>query len=616
MATLRAGMISSLQLKQMASLAHGSVRRSLAALIGASLVASSLEATGMTLVFLLFKLILDPAAIDQITWLARLRTSLALEPNSLFLAIMCGVLLLVFLIKTLLQLSTAWLRVRIEWEVRAPLSTRLLEVYLRSPYAFSLRRDSNRGLTTIINASGQVAQSIVGFADLISDVALVLIINATLVFLQPLVTLVALLILGLIGVIYLGIGQQRFRRWGHTAFEASKLMYEAATEAMSGIKQLKILGIESHFIDRFNIQVQAYGSAARRNGFAGQALKPLLELLVVAGLLIPIAVTLLTGIAAADLVPVLALFGIAAYRLMPGLIHLTSVLQNLNFAQASFAMVDADLNAFGAFPSAHGSTGSGRRLLREIRLEHVSFSYEGTGAPSLDDISLTISRGESIGIVGASGAGKTTLVDLILGLLAPSNGRVLIDGVEREPGAAQPRLFGYVPQETFLVNDTIRKNIVLGAAAERPIDEERLARAKAAASLDDVVAHSPGGLDTVVGERGVRLSGGQRQRIGIARALYFDPDVLIFDESTSALDATTESAIAQAIQALRKDKTLIIIAHRLSTVKRCDRLFFVQRGRIVDSGSFAELAARNSDFKTMVQEMELTNTTPVETAAQ
>jgi ATP-binding cassette subfamily C protein len=615
MATQRAGMISSLQLKQIGSLAHRAVRRSLSALIAASLLASLLEATGMTLVFLLFKLILDPAAIDQVASLARLRAIVGLEPNSLFLAIMCGVLLLVFLIKALLQLTTAWLRVRIEWQVRTPLSTRLLEVYLRSPYAFFLRRDSNRGLTTIINAAGQVSQSVVGFADLISDAALIVIINVTLVVLQPVVTLIALLILGLVGVAYLGIGQQRFRRWGHAAFEASTRMYEAATESMSGIKQLKILGLEAHFINRFDTQVRAYGSAARRNGFAGQALKPLLELLVVAGLLIPIAITLLTGIEAADLVPVLALFGIAAYRLMPGLIHLTTVLQNLNFAQASFAMVDADLNAFGAFPSADGPTGSGRRLLREIRLEHVSFSYEGTSILSLDDISMVVSRGDSIGIVGTSGAGKTTLVDLILGLVAPTSGRILIDGIEREAGAAQPRLFGYVPQETFLINDTIGKNIALGAGAEQPIDEERLSRATMAASLDEVVAHSPDGIDTVVGERGSRLSGGQRQRIGIARALYFDPDVLIFDESTSALDATTESAIAQAIQALRKDKTLIIIAHRLSTVKRCGRLFFMQRGRIVDSGSFAELATRNADFTAMMREMELTSTTPLAEAA-
>ncbi len=235
MAWLRAGMISSLQLKQMASLAHRSVRRSLSVLVAASLVASLLEATGMTVVFLLFKLILDPAAIDQIAWLARLRTIAGLASNSLFLAIMCGILLLVFLIKALLQLTTAWLRVRIEWEIRAPLSTRLLEVYLRSPYAFFLRRDSNRGLTTIVNAAGQVSQSVVGFADLISDVALIVIINATLVVLQPVVTLIALLILGIVGVVYLGIGQQRFRRWGQAAFAASTLMYEAATEAMSGI---------------------------------------------------------------------------------------------------------------------------------------------------------------------------------------------------------------------------------------------------------------------------------------------------------------------------------------------------------------------------------------------
>jgi ABC-type multidrug transport system fused ATPase/permease subunit len=607
-------MISALLLKQMAGLAPRPVRRSLAVLVAVSLVAALLEATGITLVFLLFKVILDPAAINQLAWLAGLRSTLGLTSASLFLAITCGILLLVFVVKILLQLAAARLRLRTEWQIRAPLSTRLLEGYLRSPYAFFLRRASSRSLTTIVNAAGQVAQSVVGFADLISDLALIVIINATLLFLQPVVTLIAMLILGLVGAAYLGIGQQRFRRWGRATVEASTLMYEVATEAMSGIKQLKILGIEDHFIGRFDTQVRNYGRAARRNSFAGQALKPLLELLVVAGLLIPIAVALLTGIAAADLVPVLALFAVSAYRLMPGLLHLTSVLQNLSFAQASFAMIDADLSAFRAFTSPHDPIKQDRRLLREIRLEHVSFCYDGTRAPSLDDVSLTIPRGDSIGIVGPSGAGKTTLVDLILGLLAPTSGRIVIDGREREAGAAQPRLFGYVPQESFLVNDTIGKNIALGAA-DRSIDDGKLARALAAASLDEVVAQSPAGLDTVVGERGLRLSGGQRQRIGIARALYFDPDVLIFDESTSALDATTESAIAQAIQALRKDKTLIIIAHRLSTVKKCDRLFFMQAGRIVDSGSFAELAERNADFNAMVREMELTSTPPIAEAA-
>jgi ATP-binding cassette subfamily C protein len=608
-------MISALQLRQMAGLAQPPVRRALAVLVAVSLVGSLLEATGITLVFLLFKVILDPSAIDQLAWLARLRGALGLTSDSLFLAMMCGTLLLVFLVKILLQLVAAWLRLRTEWQIRAPLSTSLLEGYLRSPYAFFLRRDSSRSLTTIVNAAGQVAQSVVGFADLISDLALILIINATLVLLQPVVTLIALLILGLAGAVYLGIGQQRFRRWGQATMAASTLMYEVATEAMSGIKQLKILGIEDHFIRRFDAQVRIYGGAARRNSFAGQALKPLLELLVVAGLLIPIAVALLTGIAAAELVPVLALFAVAAYRLMPGLLHLTSVLQNLNFAQASFAMVDADLSAFRAFPSPRDPIRERRGLMREIRLEHVSFRYDGSKVPSLDDVSLTIPRGDSIGIVGPSGAGKTTLVDLILGLLAPTSGRILIDGREREAGAAQPRLFGYVPQESFLVNDTIGKNIALGAGDDRAIDQGKLAKALAAASLEEVLAHSPAGLDTLVGERGLRLSGGQRQRIGIARALYFDPDVLIFDESTSALDATTESAIAQAIQALRKDKTLIIIAHRLSTVKKCDRLFFMQAGRLVDSGSFAELVARNADFNAMVREMELTSTTPIAEAA-
>jgi ATP-binding cassette subfamily C protein len=598
-------MIARSYMRQMARIVDAASRRWLAVLVAISAISSLLEAFGITLVFLLFRLIIDPDSIAQTTSLARFRDLLGISSTPRFLALLCAALLIIFVLKIALQLAAARLRLHIEWRLRSPLSTRLLEGYLRSPYAFFLRRDSTRSINTIVNAAGQVCQSLVGIADLASDAILILTINATLFYLQPEVTMVAIVVLAVAGALYLRLGQKRFRHWGRAAIEASTKMYEAATDAMSGIKQIKILEIEEHFTQRFDAQIRVYGAAARRNGFAGQALKPILELFVIVGLLTPIGFTLLRGISGAELVPVLALFAVAAYRLMPGLLHITSVLQSLNFAQASFALIDADLSAFANLPPPGKTNAPARRLTHEIRLEHIDFVYEGTRAPVLVDVSMSIRRGESIGLVGGSGAGKTSLVDIILGLLAPTAGRVLIDGEERQPGIWQHRLFGYVPQETFLINDTIRRNIALGSAPGEATDEARLSRAVAAASLTDVIAGLPQGLDTMVGERGLRLSGGQRQRIAIARALYFDPDILIFDESTSALDATTEAAISRALQQLRRDKTLILIAHRLSTVKNCDCLFFLQGGRLVDSGSFAELSTRNAAFKAMVREMEL-----------
>ncbi len=330
-------------------------------------------------------------------------------------------------------------------------------------------------------------------------------------------------------------------------------------------------------------------------------MKPLLELVVIAGLLGPIAFLLLRGLPVVEVVPILALFGSAAYRLLPSFVRMSNVVQSLQFARPMLSLVQADLDRF-AHPASRPAQEIAIPTLRhEIRLERVSFAFDGEAEPVLREVSLTIRRGQSVALVGASGAGKTTLVDIILGLHQPTAGVVRIDGCPLPPGC-HPRLFGYVPQESFLINDTIRRNIALGAART---DDAEIRRAIDAASLGDFVASLPDGLDTVVGERGLRLSGGQRQRLAIARALYNKADVLILDESTSSLDATTEAAVAEAIHRLKEAQTLIIIAHSLSTVRNCDRLFFLDAGRIADEGSFAELSARNAAFRAMVREMEL-----------
>jgi ABC-type multidrug transport system fused ATPase/permease subunit len=224
-------------------------------------------------------------------------------------------------------------------------------------------------------------------------------------------------------------------------------------------------------------------------------------------------------------------------------------------------------------------------------LDGVSFQYGGTTTNALDQINLTVPCGSSVGIVGSSGAGKSTLVDIVLGLLVPTTGRVLVDGVDiaTAPRGWQQRV-GYVPQSIFLSDDSIRANVAFGIDPAC-VDEAAVLRAAAAAQLDRFLAELPDGLDTLVGERGVRLSGGQRQRIGIARALYHDPQVLILDEATSALDTATERDVMQAVDSLHGTKTLIIVAHRLSTVAKCDALYRLDRGRIVLSGTFEEVAS-------------------------
>ncbi|MBV9523403.1 MAG: ABC transporter ATP-binding protein [Alphaproteobacteria bacterium] len=598
------------QLRQIARLLDARIGAALVALVATSFAAALLDAIGLGLLFILFKTIVRPDEIAQSRALGLIQNLVGGDARH-FLVAFCGILLLVFIAKTATQLFAAWLRPHIEWRIRRRLSALVLEGYLRGPYVEIARRDSSEIMNNIVTGVGHVAYSAIGVSDILGEALLVLAINATLFYLQPVLTSAAIVAFALASIVYGRAAQRQSRVWGERAVAASAQVIAAATQPIIGIKSIKTSGLEAFFLDKFRRAYGVLGRVSRHSAVLGQSLRPLLELGVAAALLGSILFLLLRGQPVAEIVPVIALFGAAAYRLMPSVVRVNLALQNLQFARAPIAAVHDDIVRFltsqkaqdeRKIPvSAEASLAPGA-LRQEIRLDRVSFRYPAAGEATLREVSLVVSRGQSVGIVGASGAGKTTLVDILLGLIAPSSGTVLIDGVPRDDRRDLP-LFSYVPQDSFLINDTIRGNIALGVGS---VDEARLAAAIAAASLGPYIAALPEGLDTMVGERGIRLSGGQRQRIAIARAIYRQADVLVLDESTSALDAVTEAAVAEAIQRLKHAHTLIIIAHRLSTVKNCDRLFFLSAGRLVDEGSFAELVARNGAFRAMVREMELT----------
>ena len=332
----------------------------------------------------------------------------------------------------------------------------------------------------------------------------------------------------------------------------------------------------------------------------------IVEVTLVGAMLVVVYTLTRSGQSASDLLAILGVFALAAYRLMPSANRILSAVNNVNFVRAPVEDVHRDMQLFAetAAEGAPGEAGEAVTFADSITLENLSYIYPGAAEAALNDVNQSIQRGESVGIVGRSGAGKTTLIDVILGVLAPSAGRLLVDGrdIRASLGSWQRRI-GYVPQTIYLTDDTLRRNVAFGFEDEA-IDDARIGAVLEAAYLHDFVSSLPGGLDTVVGEHGVRLSGGQRQRIGIARALYHDPDVLVMDEATSAVDSETERHIAAAIQALHGRKTILIIAHRLSTVRGCDRLLFLDGGRCPAAGSFDELMAGNASFRAMVDDGE------------
>jgi ABC-type multidrug transport system fused ATPase/permease subunit len=351
-----------------------------------------------------------------------------------------------------------------------------------------------------------------------------------------------------------------------------------------------VLGREDWFVNEHK-ERQALDANLLRRINTVQAIPRLwLEVMAIAGLVGLVVIMLATGKEIDKIIPTVGLFAATAFKVLPSINKLVSGKQTLKVSRSTIETIHQDLD----LPISINETSlNSSFVFKTIDVQHLNFKYEQSESLVLSDINLKILSGEAVGFVGQSGSGKSTLIDIMLGLLHPQSGSVSING-QRIDDVKQDwqKAIGYIPQTIFLMDDSLRRNIAIGIA-DSEIDEDAISEALKSAQLEDFVASLPKGLDTVVGERGVRLSGGQRQRIGIARALYHRPSVLVLDEATSSLDTETEHGVMQAVQALQGDKTVVIVAHRLSTVEYCDRLYRLDAGRIVDEGTFGEVMNRS-----------------------
>lgn len=560
-------------------------RRSAMALLGLMLVCMLLETLGIGLVIPAMALMMRADLVTQYPWLAPAMIWLG-NPGPERMVV-SGMLLLVgvYAVKALFLSFLAWHQAKFIYAMQADLSQRLFKGYLQQPYTFHLQRNSAQLIRNAVNETSRFTDGMVAAMTLLTELFVLIGVSALLLAIEPLGAILVVSTLGLAGAGINRLTRVRILRWGEARQFHDGFRIQHLQQGLGGAKDVKLLGREADFLNQY--WLHNYGSArvGQRQAAVSALPRLALELLAISGLAGLVMIMIGQGKPVETLLPTLGLFAAAAFRLMPSVARVLTTLQGVRY---SLPVINTLYDEFRLLNVTRPpDRGVALAFDRNLTLDGVGFYYPSMDTPALHNISLSISRGASVGFIGGSGAGKSTLADIILGLLTPASGTVKVDGVDIQSCLRgwQDQI-GYVPQSIFLTDDTLRRNVAFGLSSEQ-IDDAAVWRAIRAAQLEQFVKELPQGIETLVGERGIRLSGGQRQRIGIARALYHNPPLLVLDEATSSLDTATERGVMDAVRALQGEKTVIIVAHRLSTVEHCDRLFRLEQGRVVEEGDAA-----------------------------
>lgn len=561
------------------------------------------EVAGVSSVLILLNVLADPTSISSNATLSAVRDSLGLQGLFSFQVVLSLAVICIIVLGLVIKAIGTYAIVHFSYLRGASIATRLIKGYLNQPYAWYLERNSSEiGKNVLSEVDNVVGRVITPLLRLTSNIFIVVATIGFLLVVDPQVTILSSVVLGgSYAMIYLRL-RGSMHRAGEDLMQAVSERFRIAQEATGGIKDVKLLGLEEVYAGQFS---RAAGLSARsmvRIGIMSELPRFMLEAITFGGLLGLVLLLLFRSDGnIAGIVPTLGVFAFSVMRLLPALQQIYNGMATIRGGAALLDSLATDYTTNLRDSTTSPAQTQALQLHRQLDLAQIGFKYASAERQALTGLDLTIPARTTIGIVGGTGAGKTTLIDLILGLLTPDTGQILVDGtpVNAENLRAWQKTLGYVPQAIYLSDDTIAANIAFGLPAAE-IDWPALEHAARAAALHDfVMSDLPQGYDTIVGERGVRLSGGQRQRIGIARALYRSPSLLIMDEATSALDNITERVVMEAVHNIRSDTTIILIAHRLSTVKDCDRIFLMEKGRIAASGTYHELVQSNATFRAM-----------------
>jgi len=506
-----------------------------------------------------------------------------------------------YVARSVLSLLEVYMQSRLANEEAGALSLRLLSRYTQASYAFHLQRNSSEILHEVFqNIRAGFVLSLVGVTGIVSECFMMLALLGILLVIAPVLTLGLIFFLSVMLLILMGPVQRWVQKWGREGHNNSAAAFHHLQQLLLGFKEVKISGREAHFLEEFSRHELQYGSVRKRLETITQMPRTVIE----------ITFSMIAGAAIFYMLSqqwptekIIALLGIYVYvvfRVMPSLNRLSHYINQIRYYQTAIKAITDELIYLEKTVEQISPVISSPNFSFEstIELQNVTYTYPGQETAALGHINLTIKRGDFIGIIGTTGAGKSTLVDVLLGLLEPQTGCVLVDGkdIAQNLRGWQAKI-GYVPQSIYLLDDTLANNIYFGTPHPH---EKRLWEVMRMAQLDAFVQTLPQGITTVVGEQGIRLSGGERQRIAIARALYHNPEILIFDEATASLDNETERKITETILGIRGEKTILMIAHRLSTVESCDRLILLKDGSIAAIDAYHDLLRYQADFQKLV----------------
>ena len=516
-------------------------------------------------------------------------------------------ILLIFVFSNIILAFSAWFNISYTRSISYNLSRSLLRYYLTQQYEFFLKRNSSDLIKNIFSEVGMVITHVIKPGlDLLAKGLFSFFIALFLVYVSPGVAFAVVAVLGgMYGLIYLFI-RKKITKSGIVKVRTNRERFKYAYEVYGGIKDVKLLGKEQVYLDRYSKVALEFETVQATVQVLTQMPKFALETIAFGGILLLVISLFVVSGEIQNVLPLIALYTFAGYKLMPAIETIFKALAGIRGNIASLDLLYKEIENYKTYKTEEDEDHDNSRLPFKQRLElnNITFAYKGMDIPVIDNMTLSIKANTTVGFVGATGCGKTTTIDIILGLLNPRTGGVLVDGVPviKENLRSWQNQLGYVPQQIYLLDDSIIRNIAFGVSDDE-IDTEAVVRAAGIANIQSFIENElPEGYKTIVGERGVRLSGGQRQRIGIARALYYDPAVLVFDEATSALDNITEAAVMDAIDNIMGTKTIIIIAHRLTTVKKCDAIYFMEKGKVIAQGTYDELIESSEEFRKVAGE--------------